>query len=149
MRWLLVPTLQNYHRLPDMMKPTPAQCMVPHIGAIETIPLPPVRDAAINKLRDWLTPLIQAEWGVNWPHGLDSAVEQDASTGATVLTQRFIDHVSFTTTGVLGVASSSPFPRWQAESGSTNWDNHTVSGCGDVALFQASSPVQKANAGAQ
>ncbi|OQV01549.1 Fungal Zn2-Cys6 binuclear cluster domain-containing protein isoform 2 [Cladophialophora immunda] len=39
MRWLLVPTLQNYHRLPDMMKPTPAQCMVPHIGAIETIPL--------------------------------------------------------------------------------------------------------------
>ncbi|KIX96300.1 uncharacterized protein Z520_08078 [Fonsecaea multimorphosa CBS 102226] len=93
MRWLLVPTLENYQKLPDMMKPTPAQCMVPHIGAIETIPLPPVRDAAINKLRDWLTPLIQAEWGVNWPHDLDLAVEQDALTGATVLTQKFIDHV--------------------------------------------------------
>ncbi|KAH0848834.1 hypothetical protein AYO21_08279 [Fonsecaea monophora] len=93
MRWLLVPTLEHYQKLPDMMKPTPAQCMVPHIGAIETIPLPPVRDAAIHKLRDWLTPLIQAEWGVNWSHTLDSAVEQDALTGATVLTQRFIDHV--------------------------------------------------------
>ncbi|KIW93564.1 uncharacterized protein Z519_06169 [Cladophialophora bantiana CBS 173.52] len=94
MRWLLVPTLENYQKLPDMMKPTPAQCMVPHIGAIETIPLPPVRDAAINKLRDWLTPLIQAEWGVNWPHGLDSAVEQDVLMGTTVLTQKFIEHVT-------------------------------------------------------
>ncbi|KAJ4531337.1 hypothetical protein HRR76_009000 [Exophiala dermatitidis] len=38
-QWLLAPTLENYERLPDMMKPTPLQCMIPHIGAIETIPL--------------------------------------------------------------------------------------------------------------
>ncbi len=38
-QWLLIPTLDNYQRIPDMMKPTPTQCMIPHIGAIETIPL--------------------------------------------------------------------------------------------------------------
>ncbi|ETI20270.1 hypothetical protein G647_08304 [Cladophialophora carrionii CBS 160.54] len=94
MRWHLVPTQENYQRIPDMMKPTPTQCMIPHIGAIETIPLPPVRDAAINKLRDWLTPLIEAEWSVNWPHSVEMAVERDSLTGATVLTQRFHEHVT-------------------------------------------------------
>ncbi|KIW51172.1 hypothetical protein, variant 1 [Exophiala xenobiotica] len=39
MRWLLVPTVENYQKVPDMMKPTPSQCMIPHIGAIETIPM--------------------------------------------------------------------------------------------------------------
>merc|ERR1711981_762582 len=50
MRWLLVPT----------------------VGAIETIPIPPVRDANIYHLRDWLTPLINCNWSVNWQHGMDA-----------------------------------------------------------------------------
>jgi hypothetical protein len=54
----------------------------------------PVRDAAIKKLRDWLTPLIEAEWSVNWPHPVEMAVEHDSLTGTTVLTQRFHDHVT-------------------------------------------------------
>ncbi|EXJ81735.1 hypothetical protein A1O1_07800 [Capronia coronata CBS 617.96] len=94
MQWLLVPTLEMYQRVPDMMKPTPSQCMIPHIGAIETIPLPPVRDAAIHLLRDWLTPLMQARWSVNWPHDLDAAIELDPVTGARVLTSHFMAHVS-------------------------------------------------------
>jgi hypothetical protein len=35
----LVPTVENYRKVPEMMKPTPSQCMIPHIGAIETIPM--------------------------------------------------------------------------------------------------------------
>ncbi|EXJ77032.1 hypothetical protein A1O3_10189 [Capronia epimyces CBS 606.96] len=94
MRWLLVPTPELYQRIPDMMKPTPSQCMIPHIGAIETIPLPPVRDAVIHRLRDWLTPLVRAGWSVNWQYGLDAAIERDPATGSTVLTADFIEHVS-------------------------------------------------------
>jgi len=94
MRWLLVPTVENYQKVPDMMKPTPSQCMIPHIGAIETIPIPPVRDANIYHLRDWLTPLINCNWSVNWQHGMDAAVERSQTTGATVLTSRFIHHVT-------------------------------------------------------
>ncbi|KIX05360.1 uncharacterized protein Z518_06232 [Rhinocladiella mackenziei CBS 650.93] len=110
MRWLLVPTLENYEKLPDMMKPTPAQCMIPHIGAIETIPLAPVRDAAIYQLRDWLTSLNEANWTVNWPHGIDSAVEQDPVTGATVLTSRFIDHVTNSNNWSVGISFLNAFP---------------------------------------
>jgi len=76
------------------MKPTPYQCMVPHIAAIETIPIPPVRDAAIHRLRDWLTPLINCNWSVNWPHGTDAAVERSPTTGAMILTSRFTEHVT-------------------------------------------------------
>ncbi|KAJ9609234.1 hypothetical protein H2204_015643 [Knufia peltigerae] len=94
MRWLLVSTPENYHKVPDMVKPTPSQCMIPHIGAIETIPLAPVRDAAIHRLRDWLTPLIKCNWSVNWHHDMDAAVQQSPVTGARVLTPRFVEHVT-------------------------------------------------------
>ncbi|KAK5246697.1 hypothetical protein LTR20_007368 [Exophiala xenobiotica] len=94
MRWLLVPTPQNYQKLPDMVKPTPSQCMIPHIAAIELMPLAPIRDAAIRRLQDWLTPLIQANWSVNWPHGLEAAVQQSPRTGAKTLTSSFIEHVT-------------------------------------------------------
>ncbi|KIW13954.1 hypothetical protein PV08_06735 [Exophiala spinifera] len=94
MRWLLVSTAENYQKVPDMVRPTPSQCMIPHIGAIETIPLGPVRDAAIHRLRDWLTPLIKCNWSVNWHHGMEAAVQQSLVTGAKVLTPRFIEHVT-------------------------------------------------------
>ncbi|KAI1612654.1 hypothetical protein EDD36DRAFT_452246 [Exophiala viscosa] len=94
MRWLLVPTPESYQKVPEMMKPTPYQCMVPHVPAIETIPIPPVRDAAIHRLRDWLTPLINCNWSVNWRHGMDAAVERSPTTGATILTSRFTKHVT-------------------------------------------------------
>ncbi|KAK5557109.1 hypothetical protein LTR46_004920 [Exophiala xenobiotica] len=94
MRWLLVPTVENYRKVPEMMKPTPSQCMIPHIGAIETIPIPSVRDATVHHLRDWLTPLINCNWSVNWHHGMDAAVQRSPNTGATVLTSKFIHHVT-------------------------------------------------------
>ncbi|KAK4936101.1 hypothetical protein LTR10_022945 [Elasticomyces elasticus] len=94
MRWVLAPTPENYQKVPDMMKPTPYQCMVPHIPAIETIPIAPVRDACIHRLRDWLTPLIDCNWSVNWHRGVEAAVQPSSSTGATVLTSRFMEHVT-------------------------------------------------------
>jgi hypothetical protein len=54
----------------------------------------PVRDAAIHHLRDWLTALVEAKWSVNWPHGIDVAVEQDPVTGTNRLTSRFMKHVT-------------------------------------------------------
>ena len=53
-----------------------------------------MRDATINKLRDWLTPLIEAEWSVNWPYPVELAVERDPLTGGTVLTKKFQEHVT-------------------------------------------------------
>jgi hypothetical protein len=42
-------------------------------------------------LRDWLTPLAEAKWTVNWPYGLEEAVEH-TPTGVTRLSRRFVDH---------------------------------------------------------
>lgn len=54
----------------------------------------PVRDAAIDHLRDWLIALVEAKWSVNWLHGIDAAVDQDPVTGTNRLTSRFMKHVT-------------------------------------------------------
>ncbi|KAG9768302.1 hypothetical protein KCU88_g7244, partial [Aureobasidium melanogenum] len=93
--WLLAPTLENYERLPDMMKPTPLQLFYfrqQKLTSVESLSRPPVRDAVIHRLRDWLTPLKRAEWSINWPQGLDAAIMRDDATGATVLTPSFMEH---------------------------------------------------------
>ena len=40
-----------------------------------------------------MTALIEARVSVNWPHTMKEAIEQNRATGATRLTQRFVDHV--------------------------------------------------------
>lgn len=110
MRWLLDPSAENYQKIPDMMKPTPAQCMIPHIAAIETMPLAPVRDAAIHQPRDWRTALVQAKCSINWPYGHDAAVERDPGTGSVTLTKRFMDHAAVYDNWSVGSSFLDVFP---------------------------------------
>ena len=84
---------------------------------------PPVRDAAINRLRDWLTPLIEARWSVNWPHGLNTAIEHDPSTGATILTRRFVEHVTTYDNWSVGSVFLETFRKSQVDSGYMSWGN--------------------------
>jgi len=93
MRWLLAPTQANYAKIPDMMKPTPSQLMIPHIGAIEMLPIGPVRDALIYHMRDWLSQHGKANWSINWPFDRDTAIEQDLVTNVRRLTNKFIEHI--------------------------------------------------------
>ncbi|KAK5053121.1 hypothetical protein LTR84_002095 [Exophiala bonariae] len=93
MRWLLSPTQAAYAKIPDMMKPTPSQRMIPHIGAIEILPLGPLRDALIHHMRDWLSQLKSTNWSVNWPHDLNAAIAHDPVTNTRKLTPKFIEHV--------------------------------------------------------
>jgi len=39
LQWVLVPTKEHYLKVPELMKPTPTQRLVPHIAAIELLPL--------------------------------------------------------------------------------------------------------------
>jgi len=70
----------------------------------------PVRDAAIRRLQDWLTPLIQANWSVNWPHGMEAAVQRSPTTGLQVLTSGFIQHVTNFDNWSVGGAFLDVFP---------------------------------------
>lgn len=48
----------------------------------------------INELRDWITLLAEAHLSVNWPYGLDEALEKHPVSGATRLTAVFEEHVT-------------------------------------------------------
>ncbi|KAL0264662.1 hypothetical protein SLS55_000613 [Diplodia seriata] len=39
MRWMINPTAETYAKMPDLIKPTPMQMMVPHISPLDTVPL--------------------------------------------------------------------------------------------------------------
>lgn len=46
------------------------------------------------KLRDWLTPLIESNLTVNWPHSMEEAIEKSPTSGSLRLTTQFIQHVT-------------------------------------------------------
>ncbi|KAB2574254.1 Nitrogen assimilation transcription factor nit-4 [Lasiodiplodia theobromae] len=39
MMWMINPTAETYAKMPDLIKPTPMQMMVPHISPLDTVPL--------------------------------------------------------------------------------------------------------------
>lgn len=53
---------------------------------------PAIRDALIIHLRDWVTALTESGLSVNWPYGLDAAIEKHPDTSETRLTEAFIEH---------------------------------------------------------
>ena len=84
MRWVLDPTLENYILLPDIMKPTNAQGLVPHFASADLFPLPTMRESLIRgELK--LPKAVGSPDGfgvkLNWPFELNEAVDRDPVTG--------------------------------------------------------------------
>ena len=77
MRWMLVPSWRSYVAIPDVLKPRPIQYLVPHHIALDFLPLPPLREALIKNLRDWMSALPSASLNVSWPRSIDEAVVWD------------------------------------------------------------------------
>lgn len=94
MRWLIQPTLDNYTKMPAMIRPTRMQMLYPHMAAISTIPLPAVRDALIQ------TPLGQRVSSLGdlisctWPYPPSQCVEVNHSSAHVRLTAKFEAHVT-------------------------------------------------------
>ncbi|MCJ1311194.1 hypothetical protein MMC25_004865 [Agyrium rufum] len=88
MRWLIYPTAETYAQVPDMIKPLPRQRLVKHVPAIDLIIIPAFRDAVMDRLRDWITPM-SLSTRCNWPYSVEEAVKRDPSTGLMKITDRF------------------------------------------------------------
>lgn len=95
MKWMLMPTSENYANLPDLIRPLPSQRFIPHSPALDLAPHPAIRDAQMRAYNsDWLSPENQtkAAPSVNWPHTLAEAIATDPFTGSTRLTPEFESH---------------------------------------------------------
>ncbi|KIW70914.1 hypothetical protein PV04_03144 [Phialophora macrospora] len=94
MRWMLDSTAMSYAAIPDILKPRPIQYLVTHHIALDFLPLPPLRQALIKNLRDWMTALPSAKLKVNWTRGMDEAVVWDGQHQRRRLSQDFVKHVT-------------------------------------------------------
>ncbi|KIW75946.1 hypothetical protein Z517_10691 [Fonsecaea pedrosoi CBS 271.37] len=110
MRWMLVPTADSYAAIPAILKPRPIQYLVPHHIALDFLPLPPLREALIKNLRDWMTALPAAPLSVNWDRGMDEAVRWDEHHRRRVLSQDFVDHVTNYQNWSIGESILGTFP---------------------------------------
>ncbi|GAB7347559.1 hypothetical protein MBLNU459_g4449t1 [Dothideomycetes sp. NU459] len=95
MRWMLMPTPENYARVPELIRPLPSQRFIPHSPVLDLAPHPAIRDAQMRAYnRDWLMLENQtkAAPSVNWPHTLAEAITADPVSGRSRLTPEFERH---------------------------------------------------------
>jgi Domain of unknown function (DUF3425) len=92
MRWHVMPSLESYLLLPEIMRPTSAQKTIPHFASADLYAIPAVRDCLIQGNFDLLetigTPGTQ---GIkfHWPFDMEKAIDIDPTTGAQVLSRLF------------------------------------------------------------
>ncbi|OQV05896.1 hypothetical protein CLAIMM_10552, partial [Cladophialophora immunda] len=110
MRWMLAPTQHSYAAIPAILRPRPIQYLVPHHIALDFLPLPPLREALIKNLRDWMTALPAARLSVNWARSMDEAVVWDEQRRRRSLSKDFVEHVTNYQNWSIGESILSTFP---------------------------------------
>jgi hypothetical protein len=92
--WMICPTPESYHQVPECIRPTPTQCFVPHMPAVDLHPMPAMRDMLCNRLQDWMTPIAEIGLSCNWPYTMDEALETVVATKRIRVSDNFGEHVS-------------------------------------------------------
>jgi hypothetical protein len=91
---MICPTLETYSDVPESQRPTPAQCFLPHMPAVDLHPMPAMRDMLCERLQDWITPMAQTGISCNWPPTMEEVLETDANNGFIRVSKIFGEHVS-------------------------------------------------------
>lgn len=94
MRWLLVPTRENYANIPSSVRPTDLQRLKPHPPWVDLMIFPTFRNALIENLRDWAEPCIRAKWSLLWPYSQDEALVRHAQTQRVFVKKEFAIYVN-------------------------------------------------------
>ncbi|KAK2026552.1 hypothetical protein LX32DRAFT_695522 [Colletotrichum zoysiae] len=116
MRWNILPTATNYALMPEMIRPTHRQRFIPHRMTIDLVPHPAIRDALIDRFRDWLSPGTTDTGGtsVGWPYSLDAAVDVCPMTGRRMLSRAFFEHATNGSNWSLDKSIRAVFPEIEA-----------------------------------
>lgn len=110
MRWTLLPTAEQYVLVPDFLRPSITQCLVPHHAAIDFIPFPDLRNGLIRHFRDWMTAFPAAGISVGWSAGMENALLRDEETGQMRISPFFEQHVTNLQNWSIGRSILNDFP---------------------------------------
>ncbi|KAJ9608971.1 hypothetical protein H2200_006742 [Cladophialophora chaetospira] len=115
MRWQIHPTQENYERLPDWLRPTPAQIYTSHPAWVDHIPWPRLRDKIIGNHQDypfenWFLPFTSG-LSVNWPYDPVDCLLSTSEQDEPVMNPVFERHVRRLENWSLGPLFAEAFPQ--------------------------------------
>ncbi|EPE04293.1 bZIP transcription factor [Ophiostoma piceae UAMH 11346] len=98
LRWLISPSQAHYDAIPDFLRPTAAQLVVPHPFWVDTIAWPLARDRVITHLdythAHTFSALFARTFSINWPHSLDGILQRSSTNSEDlVISPAFVHHV--------------------------------------------------------
>lgn len=123
MRWILMPTPQNYANLPPIARPTHLQRLRPHPAWVDLMVFPSFRNALINNLRDWVEPCVKAKWELLWPYALEDALIRQAQTQRIFLTPEFAAYVVDPKNWVMQRSILNDFPEVEGSEINISWQS--------------------------
>lgn len=94
MRWMLQPCAETYALVPDIIKPTKLQRLIPHPAPVDICLFAGFRDSLVFGLRDFVSGMHEAGIDVSWPYTLNEALLFNIKTGELEISPRFATHVS-------------------------------------------------------
>ncbi|KIW35160.1 hypothetical protein, variant [Cladophialophora immunda] len=114
MRWQIHPTKENYERLPEWFRPTPAQIFHPHPAWMDHIPWPGMRDRVVATPQDypfdnWFFPFTSG-LSVNWPYDPVDCLLSTSEKEEPVINPVFESHIRRLENWSLGPLFAETFP---------------------------------------
>ncbi|KAH0844229.1 bZIP transcription factor [Fonsecaea pedrosoi] len=114
MRWQIHPTKENYERLPEWFRPTPAQIFQPHPAWMEHIPWPRMRDRVVVNPQDYpfddfFFPFT-ADLSVNWPYDPVDCLLSTSEKEEPVINPVFESHIRRLENWSLGPLFAETYP---------------------------------------
>ncbi|KIY01477.1 uncharacterized protein Z520_03029 [Fonsecaea multimorphosa CBS 102226] len=114
MRWQIHPTKENYERLPEWFRPTPAQIFHPHPAWMDHIPWPRMRDRVVVNPQDyhfdnWFFPFTSG-LSVNWPYDPVDCLLSTSEKEEPVINPVFESHIRRLDNWSLGPSFAETFP---------------------------------------
>ncbi|KIW88659.1 uncharacterized protein Z519_10705 [Cladophialophora bantiana CBS 173.52] len=114
MRWQIHPTKENYERLPEWSRPTPAQVFHPHPAWMDHILWPRMRDKVVANPQDypfdnWFFPYTSG-LSVNWPYDPVDCLLSTSEKEEPVINPVFESHIRRLENWSLGPLFAEAYP---------------------------------------
>lgn len=110
MRWLIYPSAETYASVPEIMRPTIAQRMIPHPAQVDLFLFPGLRDSMLIETGDFVGGVIESGMELEWPYSLNEAFVFDTMTGKLQVSPLFVAYATDSSKWKVGRRFLNKFP---------------------------------------
>lgn len=110
MRWLIYPCAETYASVPEIIRPTVSQRMIPHPAQLDLFLFPGLRDSMLTQTGDFVGAVIESGMDVEWPYTVNEAFVFDPRTGKLQVSPLFVAYATDSTKWRVGRRFLTRFP---------------------------------------